>query len=708
MMTDGSGRVFAGDGRALTLGQTLKSGGAGSIHRIVELPELVGKIYHPDVDHGIYERKVEAMISLVPDLPDITEDGAREVQITWPRFLLRDGQRRFVGFAMPLLDFATSVELECVLQERQARAQGLPTGLGAKVTLAANMASLIAEVHRQGHFVIDLKPVNLRFYRRSLHIAMLDCDGFSIKGNSERFPAPQFTPEYLAPEFQIEGLSAGAGDQASRQARQPNNEQSQEESQDRFALAVVIFQLLNFGIHPFTGRPTSERVPTDIPGRIAHHCYAYGVRPNPEMGPNPASGHTAMPAELRLLFDRAFGAVGMARPSADDWVSRLRAYGRRSTGLLIACQANAHHQHFAGLPCAACARAALLNRASSVVRTPAMRAPQWTARRPAPPAYPAGWPPIRVPLQPPPPATWTQSGTPSWAPRPGKTLGYLLGFLLVPLLALCSSWSSSSHRSRNQYIWKPETEQERSAREPQPEKPGPAGNLDDVLDAARGSSKEAFARQLSRLPSLRGETDEKECEAAKQSWLEAVEWTKDDRAFARDRHLSPYEPSERPCVDFFFLGPRIVRTQELCKARLDSPGAYSGSGEEECDDNRVLQTGVDTLQRVLLRGYAIEPFTWKALGDAFLLTDDSDSAEGAYVIAAHFFKVMSLGADVRSHLGLETGWLRKREQILMAKAWAKVDEWSDEAVPDELTAMARAPWPKQPPPKKPQHRPAQQ
>src|SRR5215475_460527 len=127
MTADGSGRVFTADGRSLTLDRTLKSGGAGSIHRIFEIPDLVGKIYHPDVDHGTYERKVEAMISLVPDPPDISEGGVREVQITWPRFVLRNGQRRFVGFAMPLLDFKTSIELECVLQERQARAQGLPT-----------------------------------------------------------------------------------------------------------------------------------------------------------------------------------------------------------------------------------------------------------------------------------------------------------------------------------------------------------------------------------------------------------------------------------------------------------------------------------------------------------------------------------------------------------------------------------------------------
>ena len=39
-------------------------------------------------------------------------------------------------------------------------------------------------------------------------MAMLDCDGFSIQGRGERFEAPQVTVDYLAPEFQLGGLSA--------------------------------------------------------------------------------------------------------------------------------------------------------------------------------------------------------------------------------------------------------------------------------------------------------------------------------------------------------------------------------------------------------------------------------------------------------------------------------------------------------------------
>jgi len=240
--------VWTGDRRKLSLGALLKSGGAGGVYRLRESSQEVAKIYHDNVDRAYYERKAAAMVKLSPHLPDLVENGKRYVQIAWPEQLLRDDRGRFLGFVMPMVDVQATSELECILQERQARAAGLPVGLGVKITLAANLAAVIAELHKQRHHVIDLKPVNLRFYPQSLYMAMLDCDGFSIQGEGERFDAPQFTPDYLAPEFQ-RGAIPVAG----------------EEQQDRFALAVVIFQLLNFGIHPFTGRPSSDRVATRSP-----------------------------------------------------------------------------------------------------------------------------------------------------------------------------------------------------------------------------------------------------------------------------------------------------------------------------------------------------------------------------------------------------------------------------------------------------------
>jgi len=348
---------------SITLGKLLKSGGAGSVFLIREMPTQVAKIYHRDLSLAVYERKLKAMLLLTPNLPEINEAGNRFVQIAWPQAILRDDRGHFVGFTMPLLDIKATSELEYILQERQARAEGLPTGLGTKITLAANLSAVIAELHRQHHYVVDMKPVNLRFYRQSLYMAMLDCDGFSIQGQGERFEAPQFTPDYLAPEFQVKGIDTAG-----------------EEQQDRFALAVVIFQLLNFGIHPFTGKPTSDQVPTDIPGRIAARCYAYGLRPHKAITPSMVSGHEAINGKLRHLFDRAFESTGLTRPSADEWASALKHFAQKATGSLVVCKANREHQHFVESHCAACNRDALLKKARQAPRTPSVKKAHVTMR----------------------------------------------------------------------------------------------------------------------------------------------------------------------------------------------------------------------------------------------------------------------------------------------------------------------------------------
>ena len=383
--------VVSGDGRKLALGKLVKSGGAGSVYLLPGSPNQVAKIYHPGDDVRVYERKVEAMLELTPELPELVDGGRRFVQIAWPQALLRDSQGRFLGFLMPVVDVDATSELEVILQERQARAARLPTGLGAKVTLAANLAAVIAALHAQHHYLVDLKPVNLRFYRDTLYMAMLDCDGFSIQGSGERFLAPQFTIDYLAPEFHARGITAAG-----------------EKEQDRFAMAVVIFQLMNFGIHPFSGKPANDRVPTDIPGRIAGRWYAYGLRPNAAIAPSPVSAHASMPIELRRLFDQAFDGSSASRPSAAEWSEVLKVFAQRSSQRLLVCGRDVSHQHFAGQACAACARAAL-------IKTTAKQASARGARR--------GEPATRLPLRT--TATATRLRTPPRQGAPSPLPGYL-------------------------------------------------------------------------------------------------------------------------------------------------------------------------------------------------------------------------------------------------------------------------------------------
>jgi DNA-binding helix-hairpin-helix protein with protein kinase domain len=275
------------------------------------------------------------MLAQRPEIPAPAE-GESIVQLAWPDYLLYDERKRVVGFVMPVLDTQRTIEREYILQARQAKAHHLPEGIGAKVSLACNLATLVSTLHARQHRVIDMKPVNLRFYRDSLYIALLDCDGFSIQGEGS-----------VSRRAVHAGLS-GAGVSAYWQV--PGE---QEEAQDRFSLAVIIFQLLNHGIHPYSGRSQMAKVPDDLPGRIAAGCYAYGINAT-NISPVPASTHHLLPVELRKLFDRAFSDSPARRPSADEWAQVLRPYALRSTQKIILCHQK--HQHFAGMPCLVCAR----------------------------------------------------------------------------------------------------------------------------------------------------------------------------------------------------------------------------------------------------------------------------------------------------------------------------------------------------------------
>jgi hypothetical protein len=327
----------------LTLGRLLNKGGAGSIHAVNEVAEQVAKIYHSDQDLSLYERKVQAMLRLDPELAALIHEGRSSSQLAWPTALLRDSQARFRGFLMPKLDLEGTIELEYMLHERQARDRGLPLGLGARVTLAVNLSAVLAELHRQRHYMVDLKPINVRFHKRALYVALLDCDGFSVQGNDERFAALQYTPDYLAPELHGRNIA-----------------EEHEAQQDYFALAVIIFRLLNGGVHPFTGRPLHDRVPTDISSRVALRCYPYGLRNHPDILPSGASQHELMPPGLRTLFDRAFVGDAASRPTSADWREALKPFAVRAHGRLLVCSRDGEHQHFAGLACPACARERLL------------------------------------------------------------------------------------------------------------------------------------------------------------------------------------------------------------------------------------------------------------------------------------------------------------------------------------------------------------
>ena len=117
-------------------------------------------------------------------------------------------------------------------------------------------------------------------------------------------------------------------------------------------------------------------VPSDLPARIAANLYPYARgKPHPRMLPSPVSGHEMFPPALRDMFDRAFSAQARRRPSAQEWATLLLDYARRNAGQLVACGKDAAHQHFVGMPCAACARVELLAGSARAAQTRSRQKP---------------------------------------------------------------------------------------------------------------------------------------------------------------------------------------------------------------------------------------------------------------------------------------------------------------------------------------------
>jgi hypothetical protein len=266
------------------------------------------------------------MLDAAPNLPKISHGGRTYVQIAWPTAGVIDGYGGFRGFVMPEVDFKSSTVLENILQKSARRSKGLPEFYGARVHLATNMAALMAELHALDHYMVDMKPANMRFYPQAWYMAILDTDGFSING-TRRLPARHYSDEYIAPEAQ---------------GKAPSQLELQ---QDLFAMAVIIFRLLNNGIHPYQGVDVGpSNNPTTIQDCIFAGLYAYGRAGHSSVRPAPPSIHAFLEDQTRELFDRAF-TPGQTRPTSAEWRDHLSGLIKNKT--LVRCSTRPNdHAHF--------------------------------------------------------------------------------------------------------------------------------------------------------------------------------------------------------------------------------------------------------------------------------------------------------------------------------------------------------------------------
>ncbi len=310
-----------------------KGGAAGKIYASIDHPEYVAKIFHDRNKSKTNREKLEAMLENKPNIEPIVKEGKTYVQIAWPEAVLEDEEGFCVGYLMPFINTNDAVSLDHLMQKAVRQKQHLSESYEDRINAAFNITAMVASLHQCGHYIIDLKPTNVSVYKENMAVAMFDCDGFSIKGPDTRYPAEYVSEEYIYPE----GMK--------------QNPEDMGEEQDKFALAVIIFRLLNNGIHPFAGSPRKKDGPMlDIQTRIEQYHYPCGIWLDSYQAPNPYSMHEYFSSETLKLFDRAFMKNGK-RPSAKEWYIHLQKLSKT----LKKCKKNPNHAYFTAKGCGLCA-----------------------------------------------------------------------------------------------------------------------------------------------------------------------------------------------------------------------------------------------------------------------------------------------------------------------------------------------------------------
>ncbi len=326
---------FSSKKKIVTMGKRIAGGGAGDIHKIKNNNIDVLKIYKTSNDRALYAPKIEAMLLNTPELDTSIIKNKMFHQLAWPNYAAYDKLGNFLGFSMPEIDFQNSVSLERMLQKKIRQISKLPEFYGYRVSLVYNIATCVSILHKIGHHIIDFKPINCRLDPETMLVSIIDCDGFSINNDEDKYPAYQFTPEYIAPEaFNKKPEELGV-------------------EQDLFSLAVIIFKLLNNGIHPYQCKiPKNKKIST-IQEMINNKCYAYAKKNNTQYEPSVLSVHSSFPEDIRILFDQAF--LTKKRPTAIQWKNTLKDYANPQSGKLIKCKKKPNeHAHF-GKGCGFCA-----------------------------------------------------------------------------------------------------------------------------------------------------------------------------------------------------------------------------------------------------------------------------------------------------------------------------------------------------------------
>src|SRR5262245_30748939 len=282
------------------LGRRMGIGAEGEVYEIQDSGDLVAKIYHEPPP----PEKAEKLVAL----SSLGNDRLFNLS-AWPVDVLLDAPGgEIAGFAMKKISGAEEVH---ALHSPKSRLQKFPEASWSfLIYVAANIARAVAAIHEHGFVIGDLNPKNILVTRKAT-VYLLDVDSFQVSVDGRTYRCDAGFAEYTPPELQ--GVAFRDVDRA--------------QEHDCFGLAVVIFQLLFMGRHPFSGRYLGAgEMPLERAIRESRFAYGADAEARKMRQPPGTLALDSLPALLVDLFRRAF--LTNDRPQPREWIEPLDALAK--------------------------------------------------------------------------------------------------------------------------------------------------------------------------------------------------------------------------------------------------------------------------------------------------------------------------------------------------------------------------------------------